>query len=66
MGVKVDSEFRLLPMSQSGAGWRPVAQLKGQLQVSLPLPANWQVSGSPKTVQLQGRKWLLLPVSFGL
>ncbi|MCX7643131.1 MAG: hypothetical protein N2116_04925 [Armatimonadetes bacterium] len=64
MGVKVNSEFCLLPMSQNGDQWHPVAQLKGQLQVSLPLPANWQFSGSPKTVHFRGRKWLLLPVSF--
>lgn len=65
MGIKVDSEFCLLPMKQSGTQWRPVAQLRGQWQINLPLPANWRVSGSPKTVHMQGHKWLLLPVSFG-
>jgi len=64
MGVKVKSEFYFLPMHQIGEQWRPVAQLKGKLQIFLPLPANWRVSGSPKTIQLQGFKWLLLPISF--
>ncbi|MEZ8222321.1 hypothetical protein GG496_002491 [Candidatus Fervidibacteria bacterium JGI MDM2 JNZ-1-D12] len=65
MGVKVDSEFCLVPMEQSGSRWRPVTQLKGQLQVNLPLPANWRMTGLPVAVQLQGHKWLLLPISFG-
>ncbi|MCS7265067.1 MAG: hypothetical protein NZ805_09570 [Armatimonadetes bacterium] len=65
VGVKVNSEFSLLTMNQSGTQWHPIAEFKGQLQVSLTLPSNWRVSGSPKTVHLQGRKWLLLPISFG-
>jgi len=65
MGVKVSSEFSLISMRQNGEHWHPAVQLKGQFQVNLPLPANWRVFGSPQTVQLNGRKWLLLPVSIG-
>lgn len=62
LGVKVDGEFCVLPMRNDGANWQAVSVLKGQWQVCLPLPAGFQPIGSPTTISLQGRKWLLLPV----
>ncbi|WP_018196327.1 hypothetical protein [Candidatus Fervidibacter sacchari] len=61
-GVRVDGEFCVLTTRQSETCWRPEKQLVGRWWVSLPLPSNWRPSGSPQTVRLQGRNFLLLPV----
>lgn len=63
-GIKVNSDFCLLPMEQKGSLWSPIAQLRVRFQANLPLPTNWRICGLPQTICLQGLKWLLLPVSF--